>query len=488
MEHDKNGRLKLKNNKINKVVKNFVSLIFGNIFGQVLMFVAVVYTARYFGPDNFGIINFANSIILYFTAFANFGLQTYGTIEIAKAKKNSASKINTIISLRLFLAVIAYILIVLVAIFIHKSLVYKLNILFYGLSVFPSAIYIDWIFNANEEMQYNSRSIVIKNLLYSILVIVSLKFLNIKNIYYLAIYMFIATLVSSLYLISVAKKFYNMKLHFIINLKEYKRLIFSAWPFFFSGVFATVNSTIATLMLGFMRSDYEIGIYNSVYKIVNVFLMVAGILFTPVYPVLIKYYNDNANNKLSILVNNLRKIIYIIVVPLIVGSILLNKEIIFTLYGNKYSGASTIFTILMIYVSLLFIREIYGYELSAWNLQKKYMNIVIISSVYNVISNLIFIKYYGIVGASINTLISEAINLLLMFKASRDTVKIRYNNKFIIRIIMSSFIMGTIIFILKYFVKNAIILSIIAIIIYAISLFLTKTISIKEIKENILMK
>ncbi|OAV39927.1 flippase [Clostridium saccharobutylicum] len=325
----------MRNIKLNKVVRNFISLTFANVLGQVLMFISVVYTAKYFGPDNFGIINFSNTIITYFTALASFGLQSLCVLEIAKSKKNNDYKINTILSLKLILATIVYILVIILAIFINKSIVYKLNILFYGLSIFPNAIYVDWIFNANEEMQYNSRSIIIKNLVYSVVVIIALRFFNITNLYYLAVFMFLATLISSLYLLKIAKRHYNMNFKFIINFKEYKRLILNSWPFFFSGIFATINSTIATLMLGFMRTDYEIGIYNSVYKIVNVFIMIAGILFTPVYPSLIRYYNEKQIDKLSTLVNNLRKIVYIISIPILCVAFILNKEIILTLYGDK---------------------------------------------------------------------------------------------------------------------------------------------------------
>ncbi|KHD35738.1 hypothetical protein NL50_12280 [Clostridium acetobutylicum] len=474
--------------KINKVVKNFLSLLFSNFFGQILTFIATVYVARYFGPDNFGVINFSNAIITYFTALASFGLQTLGIIEIAKSKKNNEYSINLIISLRIFLAILSYFLIISFVLFIHKSQLYKLSILFYGLTIFPTAIYVDWIFNANEEMQYNSKSIIIKNLVYSIMVIVSILIFKIRNVYYIALFMFISTLISSIYLLRVVRKFYKIKLKFIFNMGEYKRLILLAWPFFFSGVFATINSNIATLMLGFMRSDYEIGIYNSVYKIVNVFIMIATLLFTPIYPLLIKYYNLKAIDKLNSLINNLRKIIYIFSIPLVFAAFILKREIINTIYGTKYYGAYGVFTILIIYVAVLYIREIYGYALSAWNLQKKYMNIVLISSAYNVISNVIFIRRFGIQGAAVNTLVSEIINLILMFRAGNSKVKIGYRSFFVIKILLCSILMSIVITLFKILTSNAIILSLIGICVYFVLLFISKVITISEIKNNLLVK
>ncbi|TCW40352.1 O-antigen/teichoic acid export membrane protein [Thermohydrogenium kirishiense] len=467
---------------LNKVVKNFISLTLANIIGQFLVFIATIYIARYFGPEKFGIINFSNAIVMYFIVISNFGLQTLGTIELAKSNNNINKKVNNILSLRLILATFAYVFIIIFALLINKNSIYKLNILFYGLLVFPSAIYVDWIFNANEEMQYNSYSIIIKNFIYAIFVIVSIFIFKLKNIYYIAIFMFFASLISSLYLLIMVYKIYNLKFKFNLDFVDYKVLLKEGYPFFFSGIFATINSNIATIMLGFLRSDYEIGLYNSVYKIVNVFIMIAGLLFTPIYPVLIKYYNEKKYENLSNLINYLRKLIYIISVPLIFGSIILNKEIILILYGNKYNDASTTFIYLMIYVSILFIREVYGYSLNAWNLQKKYMKIVLISSIYNIISNFLFIRILGFEGAAINTLISELINLSLMFIQSNKAIKINYNNNFIYKILISCMLMTFSIYVFKYITHNGILLTIIGIIIYVLSLSITKTLTKDDLK------
>ncbi|OAV39926.1 hypothetical protein M945_2638 [Clostridium saccharobutylicum DSM 13864] len=116
------------------------------------------------------------------------------------------------------------------------------------------------------------------------------------------------------------------------------------------------------------------------------------------------------------------------------------------------------------------------------------MKVVLLSSIYNIISNFAFIKYYGIEGAAVNTLISEIINVVLMFKISRNVVKIKYENKFIAKILVSSLGMSVIILICKIVTYNAIILSIIGGGIYFCLLFITNTISISEIKENVLTK
>jgi len=216
--------------------------------------------------------------------------------------------------------------------------------------------------------------------------------------------------------------------------------------------------------------------------------MIAGLLFTPVYPLLINYYNNEKYEHLSSLINNLRKFMYIISIPMIFAAFILNKEIINTLYGDKYRNAYNVLTILIIYVAVLYIREIYGYALNAWNLQKKYMNIVLISSIYNIISNLLFIKIWGIEGAAMNSLISELINLILMHRASTKAVKLSYEYFSVHTIVFSSIVMSLFICIFKYLTVNGVLLAAIGGIVYIVTLFLTKTITISEVKSNLIVK
>ena len=145
----------------------------------------------------------------------------------------------------------------------------------------------------------------------------------------------------------------------------------------------------------------------------------------------------------------------------------------------------TINTILIVYVAIFCIREIYGYELTAWGLQKKYMNIVLISSMFNIVSNLIFIPMYGINAAAINTLISEIINIMFMYKLSRKTLYFKYDNTFMLTIVFAAILMTLIIYITKYISSNVFILVSIAGIIYCICILIFKVITMKEIKSLI---
>lgn len=449
------------------------------------MFIATIYLARSFGPTDFGIINFSSAIVTYFSGVASLGLQTLGIVEIKKNMNNRDNTTNIILSLRIVLSILTYIMLILFVIFLNRDNMTKIMILISGLTILASSFYIDWVFYALEKMEYVSYSMIIKNLLYSLIVVIVIVSKIYNKIYIVPISMSIGTLISSIYLYYEYKIKIKARFDFTFSLNKYKELLNKSWPFFFSGVFATLNSNADTIIIGFTRTSTDVGLYNSVYKIITVLITFASYIYTPVYPLLIEYYNKKNFDKLNDIVNKIRKLVFIAIFPVFSGAFIVNKEVMLTLYGTDYASAYPVFTILTIYVALLFIREIYGYELSAWNLQKKYMKVVLISSLYNVVSNLIFIPRYGIIFAAFNTLFSEIINLTLMYKISRKCFKAKYDNSYISKIVLCVIIMTVSVLFIKNYTMNAFLLTFSGAIIYIIALTLFRVISITLIKKVI---
>ena len=259
-------------------------------------------------------------------------------------------------------------------------------------------------------------------------------------------------------------------------------LVKLSFPFFFSGIFATINCNIDTIFLGYMTNPVEVGLYNSAYKIINMLIVIATIIFTPVYPILIELYNNENSinfNKLTNLVNIVRKIIMIISIPILFISFILGKNIISTFYGETYIEASNVLSILLIYVALLYIRELYGYRLNACGLQNKYMKIVCFSAFINIVLNIILIPIWGMIGSAITTLVSEIINLIFMYYISQKYKYIKNVNNYLVKIIVSSLIISIICVFIKTYFSNAILISIIGLSIYIILI-----ISIGVIKKS----
>ena len=60
----------------NRVVRNSIWIIGCHIIQAMLSFVVTMLTARYLGPSNYGLINYAASLVAFLTPIAKLGLDT----------------------------------------------------------------------------------------------------------------------------------------------------------------------------------------------------------------------------------------------------------------------------------------------------------------------------------------------------------------------------------------------------------------------------
>ena len=255
-----------------------------------------------------------------------------------------------------------------------------------------------------------------------------------------------------------------------------------AAPFLFSGILSMINCNVDSIIIGFLRSDIELGMYSSAYKIVFFITNLMSIIFVPVFPLFISYFSNKDKNSLRNIVDKTCKIVVLVAVPISLGGMILSKEIIILLFGVKYVTAYIPLRILLIYVLILFMRETYGYGLNAFHMEKKYLVITAISSSFNLVFNLIFIPIYGINAAALVTIASEGINFLLMKRFFNNVVDSTYLCNFK-KVILPTLFMFMSVLLFKYFNVNVIINILFAIVVYSIGIFIFRYITFDELKS-----
>ncbi|WP_234119288.1 flippase [Clostridium hydrogenum] len=473
---------------MNKVAKNFMFVSVSNLLAQVIVFFTGTHYAKIIGKSAFGDITTVQAIMTYLTMLVLFGLQTYGTREIAKDKENTPYIVGDTFAFRAILLIFAAVIIFFIYELLgvsEKNNSLRLILLVYGITLIPAGMNIDWVYNGIQEMKYNAVYNIIKNIIPFILIYVFLK--NKSQIYYIPLFTFLALVIGSVYQLYVY--FFRVKFKLKVNLSRAKisDYVNFGFPFLVSGILAMINGNVDKIIIEFTRGNTEAGIYSSAYYIINFLMNVETMIFTVVFPLFINYYNNNDKKSLYKIVDKTTKIIVAVVMPLVLGGFILSKDIMIIFFGKSYAEAYAPFSILLIYILILFIREVYGYGLNAWNMEKKYLKAVTFSSFFNLIMNLILTPVYGMNVAAFITVISEVINLYLMRKYSLSVVKVS-SVKYILRIMLPCFAMGIVTIALKVFMVNAIINIIISALVYIVSVFLFKYMTASEIKDFLLRK
>lgn len=468
---------------MNKVAKNAIVVISSSILAQLFTFLTTSFCGKRLGETAFGELTTVQSMITYFTLFVLFGLQTYGTREIAKDKNKIKTVVGDILVFRIILFIISFVLIVVVSLCIWKfnhDGVLAILLVLYGLTLLPMAMSIDWVYSGLQKMEYNSVYNILKSGIPFVLVYIFLK--EKTQLYYVPLFTVLALTVGVLY--QLYGYFFKERLKVTVRLSKTTMLgyINFGLPFVISGLLAMINGNVDRVVIYFSRGGAEAGIYASGYNIIFFLINVVGMIFIPIFPVMITYFNENSKEKLSELMNKTSKILAAFIIPVAFGGIILSKQLIILLYDKTYLAAYISFSILLIYVVILFFRELYGYGLNACNLEKKYVKAVAVSALVNLGLNLVLTPKYGMNIAAIITLVSEVINLVMMKWYARKIIVVS-NMKNIVRALFPSLLMALITILLKYNNVNIILNIVISAATYSIFIFITKYITIGEIKS-----
>lgn len=471
---------------MNRLAKNFLLTISSSLISQVVVFFTGTYYATKIGTSYFGTVSTVQAIILYFTMVVLFGLQTYGTREIAKNRENLNLVVGNVLTFRFILFILSFIAIIIMSLFFRVNTnSIKILLILYGLTLLPTAMNIDWVFNGIQEMQYNAVYIIIKNVIPFILILIFLK--EKSQVYYIPIFTLIALILGNLYQVYIY--FFKEKFNLKVNLNKRKFVLYVNFglPFVISGILAIINANVDKIIIMFTRGSDEAGIYGSAYYIVFFLTNIEAMIFTPIFPLIIDYFNSKNTEALKKLMNNTSKIITAFIMPLVVGGVLLSKEIIILIFDNSFEAAYLPFTILLLYALILFFREIYGWGLNACNMEKKYLKAVTVSALVNLVLNLIFTPKYGMNIAAIITVFSEVINIIMMrYYAKKVIVVSNYKN--IIRAILPCLIMAVVVIVFKHLHISTLLNILLSALVYIVLILVTKYITLDEIKLILLRK
>ena len=147
------------------VANNFLSLSTIQAINSLIPIITLPYLLRVLGVEYFGLITFAQALIMYFNIITDFGFNFSATRDIARNienKKKVSLIFSTVMIIKLFLLVFSF---VVLSIIIFSFKQFRSDWLIYYLTfgmVFGQTIFPIWFFQGIEKMKH----IALLNLLY----------------------------------------------------------------------------------------------------------------------------------------------------------------------------------------------------------------------------------------------------------------------------------------------------------------------------------
>ncbi|NOY06067.1 MAG: hypothetical protein GXO82_05480 [Chlorobi bacterium] len=170
-----------------------------------------------------------------------------------------------------------------------------------------------------------------------------------------------------------------------------------------------IYGMIDTILLGFMRTQSEVGFYTAAVKIAILVGTLPSILHQTFFPSLSAYSKTREWRDVLGL--------YIIVLTLsglAVGGagLLAAREILVIVYGARYLGGVTAMQILFFNAVVSFLAVAFANPLIVIKKEKQYLLVVASGAIVNIILNISLIPSFGIEGAAVATVLSEVTVLI----------------------------------------------------------------------------
>lgn len=398
------------NNKL--IIKNFLYKITVEILRIIMPIITVPYIYRIFSPEMMGKIEFSQSISGYFFIFVGFGAYRYGLREISRIRdyKEKRDKVFSELFVIAFLTTLVTFLVYLLYVFykFNSDILMRNFLLLNSIQIFSYFFFLEWINEAFENYKFISLKSLVVKIINFILIFIIIKNSNdfYKYLFMINIFIFLNNIISFIYIVKVQK---YVKFRFKnLELKKYFFPLFTLVCISNTNIFYT---QLDKLMLGFYISDIkEIAYYGIAQKVMSLLMVLIMALIGVSMPRLSYYLGKEDKKEYENLLNNLLSYIYMFVFPISLGTIILNKEIIYFFGGKEYLGAQLTVIIFGIRIIELVIESILSNQVIF--LHKKEKIIVLLFGIFgllNLIIKIILVKLdvYNSANAIFTTMIVE---------------------------------------------------------------------------------
>lgn len=431
-----NNRLRVFHKRIQGYLANTSWIMTEKIAVMGLAFVVTVVFARYLGPEQFGILAYAISLVSVFGVAGHVGLSGLVVRELVK---NPETK-NTIMGVSFFLKGIGYIVgftFVLIVAFLTESPgsveFWVLMIIAFGL-VFKPVDVIDFWFQSVLQAKYTAISRVLAAAISSALKLL-LVFLGAQLIM-LAVAHIIQSIVGAMLLIT----FFVIKSKLRVtdwrfSREKAKELFSQGWVVFLGSIFAIIYLKVDQIMLKWLVGTEEVGIYAIAASLSEAWYFVPAAIVASFFPKLIKLQQENPKQYYYRL-QQIFDFLFALATLVAILVTFLAEPIISTLFGTAYLGAIPILLVHIWAALFIFMRAAF----SKWILIENVLMFSLITqgvgAVANIVLNFLLIPKYGGLGAAYATLIAYAAAsyVVLLFHAKTRVVFVMMTKSFFVPI------------------------------------------------------
>ncbi len=413
--------------KEKQVFNNAKWIIVCKIAQSILQFLVGIICARYLGPSNYGLINYASSVVAFLLPVVKLGFDATLVRELIDNPKKEGEILGTSLALNFIFSVFSVVGVFLFAtianagetVTIIVCTLYSLMLFFVVLEM------VQYWFQYKLLSKYSSVVMLISYFcvsLYKIFLLVTE-----KSVYWFALshsveYGIVGVLLIIIYFKLGGQKFRFSKDTAVMMLNRSKYFVLAS-------LLVVVFQNVGVIMLSNLSGHEETGFYTSALTSASVLQFFYTAIMDSYRPLILTSKNESKESYEKNIAGLYSIVTYLTVAQSIVFSIFA-KLIISVLYGSEFMPAVSVLRIIVWFCAFSYMGTIRNIWLLAEDKQKYLWKINLFGVVVNVIVNVIAIPRFGACGAAVAAFTTQ---FLMNFALGFFFKPIKKNNELMMR-------------------------------------------------------
>ena len=387
-----------------------------NIAAALFGALAFIVLAKALEPAALGYLSYAQTVVFYLANFVDLGLTTYCIREVAKDRSGISQYVSEIVSFRILIASILYLVFASATILSPQPRLLKLLALEMGLVLFVPALASEWAFQAIEKMRMVFVSFLTTGLAQFILILVFVKAPS-DLLKAPLIFIFAPLPISVIFLRSLGFRFKV----FALDMRRMMTHLSSSLVIWSISMLVQAYNGLDILLVGIFRTSQDVAYFSVARRAIGgvAFLMI--FLTNAAFPRLsATFHNDRV--QFDATARAFRKAYALLAALAASFIILFARPLISLALGDAYLPAARPLGIMAAGLAMVLLNMPHSTSLIAAGFEKMVLKQAFFCAFLSIALNLVFIPLYGVMAAAVSFVLVEAVGLAWILQIYKKKV------------------------------------------------------------------
>ena len=219
---------------------------------------------------------------------------------------------------------------------------------------------------------------------------------------------------------------------FTLQVREWTGVIHASMLIGLSSVLSYIYFKTDTFLLSILHipgkvNSFEVGLYGSAYKVLDILIILPGVLMGAVFPLLTGALARKEMGRSRLLMERTFDVMLGLGLGACGGLVLFSGPIIHFIAGSSFAAAAIPLSILALAVPFNFVGSVFSYALLALERQRVLTYLYATAAIFNIVANALLIPHYSYIAAAWTTGATEVIVTIGAYLLVKDIFPLRFS-------------------------------------------------------------